>query len=145
MGVTLTANNSRISFNTSYGGFLNLRRNIASCMSETFGELYCELLTNPNGYDYTELSKKVEGFINKETEWETECPEVLDFLFASDCGGKAGYKTCGKLYEIIKDRDFGNKGFQYSIITMSAGRNDYDMLKEFLRDCHRYHRTMQWY
>lgn len=144
MGVTICARNSRICFDMGYGGFFNLRKNIAFCMNKDFGNLYSQLMTARDERESDKLTKEIEYFINHKTNWEKEYSDVLDFLFESDCGGKAGYKTCGKLYEIIKDVDFGKKCFQYAVRFQKQPVNDYELLKVFLKECYRYHRTMYW-
>ena len=43
MGVTITATNSSYDFNMGYGGFFELRRNIALALDKEFGEVYGKL------------------------------------------------------------------------------------------------------
>lgn len=54
--------------------------------------------------------------------------DVIDFLYASDCNGKISYKTCRKIYNLIKDKRFDRKGFRYAAYM----HNDYGEFKEFV-------------
>ena len=40
MGITITAKNSSYDFDMGYGGFFNLRKNIALALDKEFGENY---------------------------------------------------------------------------------------------------------
>ena len=53
MGVTITATNSPYEFDMSYGGFFNLRKNIAFALDKEFGENYALL-----AYCFTESQLK---------------------------------------------------------------------------------------
>ena len=66
--------------------------------------------------------------------------DILDFLYAEDCEGKISYKTCRKIYDLIKDVDFEKKGFRYA----AYQNNDYEELKEFLTECYSKRRNMVW-
>lgn len=70
-----------------------------------------------------------------------EDEDILNFLFASDCEGKISYKTCKKIYDLIKDVDFGGRTFTY--MAYSDGK-DYERFKEFLRECYRKRTCMRW-
>ena len=74
--------------------------------------------------------------------FQEEDVDIVEFLFASDCGGEISHKTCKKIFDLIKDIDFGNKIFTY------AGRSDgkdYQYFKEFLQECYSHRRKMRWY
>ena len=71
-----------------------------------------------------------------------EDKDIFDFLFASDCDGKCSYKTAKKIYDLIKDVDFGGKIFTY---TAYSDGKDYENFKEFLKECYQKHRTIIWY
>ena len=64
---------------------------------------------------------------------------VLDFLYAPDEDGKISYKTCRKIYELIKDVDFGGKCFRYA----AHVHNDYEEFKMFLKECVSHRRNMR--
>lgn len=139
MGVCLTSRKSNYSFYMGYGGFYNLRTNIASAFDKELGKAYADTLmslTHPK--EYTELINR----ILSDERFKDEDEDIVDFLFASDCEGKCGYKTCGKIYNLIKDIDFGGEIFTYA--ARSDGK-DYEKLKLFLKECYQKRRTMIWY
>lgn len=139
MGVCLTSRKSSFSFDMGYGGFRNLRTNIAKAWDEELGEAYADTvkaMMNPK--EYTEWINR----ILSDDRFKDEDEDIVEFLFASDCGGKCGHKTCGKIYNLIKDIDFGNKIFLYA--KWSDGK-DYEYLKEFLKECWKKRRMMMWY
>ena len=139
MGVCLTSRKSNYAFNMGYFGFHNLRVNIAKAWDAEFGEAYADTamqITNPKEYN-----KMINNIISDDR-FKDEDEDILGFLFASDCKGKCGYKTCGKIYNLIKDIDFGKKIFTYA--AYSDG-NDYEELKLFLKECYQKRRMMIWY
>ena len=139
MGVCLTSRKSDYSFDMGYGGFHNLRKNIASAWDEELGEAYGDMVmcvTHPKEYN-----ERINRIIANDR-FKDEDEDILDFLFASDCDGKCGYKTCGKIYNLIKDIDFGGKIFTYA--AYSDGK-DYEKLKLFLKECYQKRRMMIWY
>lgn len=58
----------------------------------------------------------------------------------SDLKGSISYKTCGKIYYLIKDIDF-TTGFRYAAYM----HNDFEEFKEFLLDCYSKRKKMRWY
>ena len=72
---------------------------------------------------------------------DKEYSDVIDFLYMSDCGGKISYKTCRKILNLIRDIDYGNKGFRYAMLM----NNDYGEFKEFLQECVSHRRNLRWY
>ena len=139
MGVCLTSRKSDYSFDMGYGGFHNLRKNIAIAWDKELGETYGDMgmcMTHPKEYN-----ERINRIIANDR-FKDEDEDILDFLFASDCDGKCGYKTCGKIYNLIKDIDFGKKIFTYA--AYSDG-NDYEELKLFLKECYQKRRMMIWY
>ena len=141
MGICLTAKNSSISFDMSYGGFFNMRKNIALALDKEFGENYSLLASCHSEEEYAENDRKAMEIINGK-HLDDEYSDVLDFLYASDAEGKMSYKTAGKIYRLIKDVDFGNKIFVYA--THSKGK-DYEDLKLFLKECYSKRRNAVWY
>lgn len=139
MGICLTSKKSEYSFDMGYGGFHNLRANIASAWDEELGAVYKDTamaMLQPKEY-----TKKINAVLADER-FKNEDEDIVDFLFASDCDGKCGYKTCGKIYNLIKDIDFGGKIFTYA--AYSDGK-DYEDFKLFLKECYQKRRTMIWY
>lgn len=138
MGVSITAKNSNYSFDMGYGSFFTLRKNIALAYNKTFGENYAALL-----YCHTEEAfKKNDDLAERiiKTQGLTDS-DIIDFLYQSDCEGKISYKTCKKIYDLIKDIDYSGCRIVYA--SLSEG-NDYEQFKAFLKECYRYHRNMYW-
>ena len=121
------------------GGFFNLRANIAVLFDKQFGEHYRRLLECRDQIEYEEHDR-IANEILSNPRFKDEDADILDFLYASDCDGKIGYKTCGKLFNLIKDRDFGKKGFRYT----AYAHNDYEELKKFLKECYSHRRNAYW-
>lgn len=138
MGVCLTSRKSKYVFDMGGGGFHNLRTNIAKAWDKELGEAYADVMMavmHPEEYN-----QRINEIITDDR-FKDEDEDILDFLFASDCGGKCSYKTCGKIYNLIKDIDFGKKIFTY------AGRSDgkdYEKFKLFLKECYQKRRMMIW-
>ena len=141
MGITITANNSKYSFNMGYGGFFNLRTNLAKAYDEEFGELYSALRFCKRKAVYAFFDKVCNDMLSDER-FKEEDNDIIDFLFMPDSDGKIRYRTCGKLYNLIKDIDFGDKRFQFC--KYSKG-NDYEQFKVFLKECYSHRRNLRWY
>ena len=137
MGVSIIATHSKYSFDMGAGGFFNLRKNIALALDEEFGHHYETLLDCRVKSDY-ERHDKIANRIIAEKMLDDD---VLDFLYQSDIEGSITHKTCKKIYDLIKDVDFGKKGFRYGAYQY----NDYEEFKQFLRECYRFRRKMRWY
>ena len=139
MGVTIFATNSSYSFDMGYGGFFNLRKNIALAMDKEFGENYACIAFCHTEEDYTVNDKMSKSIITRK-HLDKRYGDILDFLYASDEGGKTTHKTCLNIYNLIKNIDFGRKGFRYA----AYRHNDYEEFKKFLRECYSKHRKMRW-
>lgn len=140
MGFTLTANKSSFSFDGGMGGFMSLRTNIALAWDKEFGEHYSTLSRCIYEDDYKRFNDRANAIL-KDERFKDEDTDILDFLFASDCEGSISHKTCKKIYDLIKDIDFGKKIFTYS--ARSDGK-DYEYLKEFLLECYSHRRKAYW-
>ena len=139
MGVSITATNPKYSFDMGFAGFFSLRSNIACALDKDFGENYKKLMFCHTSEDYKENDRIAEGIINnKGLDYYSD---ILDFLYMSDCEGKIGYKTCKNIYDLIKDIDYGDKGFRYG----SMRNNDYEEFKEFLLDCYSHRKNLRWW
>ena len=139
MGVCLTSRKSAYSFDMGYGGFHNLRTNICRAFDEELAEIYDDtmfMLKDPEGY-----TAKVNEIL-KDSRFKDEDEDILDFLFSSDCEGKCGYVTAKKIYNLIKDIDFGKAIFTYAA---HSDGNDYEKLKLFLKECYQKRRMIVWY
>ena len=141
MGVTITANNSSRSFDMGCGGFMSLRENIALAFDKEFGEHYSKFRSIWKQEDFEAFDKETNRIL-ADDRFQEEDVDIVEFLFASDCGGEISYKTCKKIFDLIKGIDFGNKIFTY------AGRSDgkdYQYFKDFLKECYSNRRKMRWY
>lgn len=145
MGICLTANNSKYSFNMSYGSFHNLRRNIATAIDPEFGELYHKQLAALYVTDSLEAENEIVKLLADEERFPDTLQPIINFLYESDCEGSVDYRTCKAIYDLIKDVDFEDKNFQYVSYRVGQSISDYEKFKEFLRECYRYHRHMRWY
>ena len=140
MRVTIYATNSSRSFQCGNGGFFNLRVNIAKAWDKEFGEHYAGLVMCWSKEAYDEFDKKTEEIFS-DPRFKDEDQDIVDFFFASDCGGYITHKTCKKIYDLIKNIDFGKAIFTYA--AHSDGK-DYEHFKEFLLECYKHRRYMKW-
>ena len=95
MGVTIYANGSKRSFDMGYGGFFNLRKNIALGLDREFGEHYETLSHCSTKEDYQKFDEVANRILADKRFQDMD--DLLDFLFAPDTDGKIGYKTCMKI------------------------------------------------
>lgn len=140
MGLTIKANGGGREFNCGGGGFFSLRTNIAKAWDKEFGEHYDTLSMCIWEKDYKEFDTKANQILSDDR-FKEEDKNILDFLFQSDCEGSISHKTCKKIYDLIKDIDFGDRIFTYA--AWSDGK-DYEYFKEFLLECYRHRRKMRW-
>lgn len=144
MGVSLYANSKYVpqTFDMGYGGFFALRSQIANAFDEEFGKQYSQLLKascSLSGGDEAFNQKTNQILADKRFEGKDD---ILDFFFASDCEGAIPYKTCKKLYDIIKDVDF-QSGFQYGNFSNGIEK-DWKDLKEFFLGCYKAKVSARW-
>lgn len=139
MGVTICAKNSKFDFSGGYFGFMRLRQHIAKVWDKEFGEHYATLPKCFKKDDYDLFNKRANQIL-RDSRFKDEDDDVVDFFFQSDCDGAIGYKTCKKLYDIIKDDD------TELVFTYEAwsDRKDYQYFKEFLLECYKHRRKMRW-
>ena len=136
MGITIYAKNSTYNFDMGCGSFFNLRKNIATILNNDFGEHYSKLIYCHSKQDFEEHDRIANELIEKHHLDE----DILNFLYMSDCEGKVSYRTCKKIYDLIKDVDFNNKVLRY----VAYSHNDYEEFKLFLKECFSYRRNMIW-
>lgn len=139
MGVTITAANASYEFDMGYGGFFNLRKNIAMALNEEFGEVYTALGSCYTESQFEQNDRDAEYVINK-NHLADEYADVIQFLYSPDTGGSIPYTTCRSIYNLIKDVDFGNKAFRYA----AYAHNDYEEFKAFLEECVSKRHEMRW-
>jgi len=140
MGITITAANSKYDFFLGYGGFFSLRKNIASAYNKEFGEHYGNLIYCHTPRQFEEHDK-ISNLLISQLDPDEKDADIFDFLYQSDCSGKISYKTCKKIYDLIKDIDFGDRIFTYGA---NSDGKDYEYLKEFLKECYSHRRQMRW-
>ena len=142
MGVTITATNAKCDFDMGYGGFFNLRKNIALAIDAEFGNAYSMQAKCFTDQDYLDNYQLNMNIIN-EKHLDDKYKDVLDFLYMSDIEGKIGYKTCRKIAKLLEKKfpELKTKSFRYAA---QAG-NDYEDFVKFLKDCVKYHRNMRWF
>ena len=97
MGISLTANHSKYSFDMGCGGFFNLRANIADLFDKQFGEHYRKSFNGYCSQDDYDQHERIAKEILSHPRFKDEDADIIVFLYASDCDGKISYKTCGKL------------------------------------------------
>ena len=136
MGVTITATHRPYEFDMGYGGFFNLRKNIAFALDEEFGENYALLSHCFTESQFSENDKVADTIIKK----KNLNPDIISFLYQPDTEGKISYKICKQIYDIIKDVDFKEKSFRYATLQ----HNDYEEFKLFLKDCYSHRKQMRW-
>ena len=141
MGITIKSKN--YSIDMGYGGFKNIREKIAELTGKEIGEHYKELDKGIFLYG-TALEEFFKNYNKKIAELEEKFKipyGILDFLYATDCGGKITSKKCEQIYEVIKDYDD-------NILYGYAGRKDcakFKDFKEIVKDCIDNKCNMEWY
>ena len=134
MGICLTSRKSDYSFNLSYNAFYMLRANICYAFDRELGKAYSNVLLsidNPKEYD-----EKIKQILTDDR-FKDEDIDIIRFFFDSDREGKCVYKTCKKIYDLIKDIDFKENKY--------LNKNDYDEIKLFFKECYQKRRMMIWY
>lgn len=142
MGVTIW--NKNRSVECGYGGFMNLRQKVADLTSPEIGTFYRKLddapsFTPERAKFFEQYDKDLQVLSNK-LKKEPKKLRILDFLYQSDCEGKAGVWTCRAIWEVIKDYD-DNYCYGY------AGRSDCMMwsdFKQIVQDCIEAKTPLRW-
>lgn len=138
-GLTLTAKNSSYVFHIGYAEFFQLRATIASLYDKCLGEHYWTLPQYHDKQTYDEFDRITEEIL-AHPRFKEEDSDILDFLYASDCDGKIGYKTCKKIRDLLQaSGSTGQDGEK-----ASALYHDYRELREFLGECYSHRRTAYW-
>ena len=140
MGVTIESKNKSIDL--GYNGFNKLRTKIAELASEDIGDHYKKLMTVPYSLAerkafFKEYNEKIEKLSIK---YDRKLDVILDFIYASDCGGKISPEECRQILEIIKD-------YNDDVIYGYRGKNNnvkFNDFKEILKDCVETKCHMEW-
>ena len=117
-----------------YGSFRNLRVVIARLLNEEFGNNYNNIIYCHTPKDIERNDKKAEEFIRKYRLDE----DIVNFLYMTDCEGKIDYKTCRKIYDLVKDYD-DDKMYGYV-----QANNSFKYFKQMLLDCATKRRMLFW-
>ena len=142
MGITIWSKNREA--DCGYGGFMNLRQTVADLTSPEIGAFYRKLNDAP--FFGSERTKFFEQYdkdlqaLNNKLKKEPKKLRILDFLYQSDCEGKADVWTARAIWEVIKDYD-DNYCYGY------AGRPDCMMWSDFkkiIQDCIETKTPMHW-
>lgn len=140
MGVTISGNYKKsISLDVPYNSLIIIRKAVAKAWDKVFGAHYATLSYCS---DYEKFNDTANKIINSErlkgkTEKDTD---ILDFLFAPDVEGKISYKTCKKIYDLIKDNSL-NCCLRYAVYS----HNDWGDFKQLLKECYSHRANLVWY
>lgn len=141
MGLTITSKIKKcpIELDGGYGMFMVLRQAIAKLYDKEFGEHYETLSKCFLKEHFDEFNKKANEIL-RDNRFKEEDEDIIDFLYMSDCGGKIGYKTCKKLYDLLKDYK-SNIPLRYAFYS----HNDWEDIKELLIQCYKHRANLYWY
>ena len=103
------------------------------------GENYADLLYCHTIDQFKANDKRAQEIVDNQN--LEEYADILDFLYASDAGGSISYKTCKRIYDLMKDQKYDGIGFRYA----AYRHNDYEEFKEFLLECYSHRRKLRWY
>lgn len=143
MGITIWSKN--YDADCGYGGFMNLRQTVADLVSPEIGTFYRKLcdeapVSEPERTAFFDQYDKDLDALSERLKKEPKKLRILDFLYQSDCEGKAGVWTCRALWGVIKDYD---DDYCYGY----AGRPDCMMFSDFkkiVQDCIETKTPMRW-
>lgn len=137
MGLTITGNYKKaVDLTGGYGMMIKIRNIVSLAFDEEFGKHYATLLYS----NIDEFNKKANAILKHER-FKDEDEDILDFLYAPDCDGKVNYKTCGKIYNLIKDIEKPNLCLRYAV----DYNNDWEDFKKLLKECYSHRANMIWY
>ena len=138
MGLTLYSKGSPIELTGGYGMFLRIRSRIAMIRDKELGEHYATISSIWRSEDFKEFDRRTNEIL-RDDRFKNEDKDLVDFLFASDCEGKCGYRTCKKIYDLIKDTK-NNATLRYAI----NSNDDWEDLKRLLKDCYSHRANLKW-
>lgn len=139
MGLTIQGNyKNSIELSGGYGMFMKIRKIVALAFDKEFGEHYETLIYCFREEDYKKFNKKTYEIL-KDDRFKDEDEDIIKFLFASDCDGKISYKTCKKIYDLIKDNN--NK---YQLRYAAYSNNDWEDFKQLLKECYSHKSNLVW-
>lgn len=143
MGVTLRNKEDYIGIDLGYYGFYKLRQKVADLAGDDIGKHYRKLNQVPI-YDTAERMRFLKEYNAKTHEldkkYEGKRTHILDFLYASDCGGTLSVEGCQSLYEVIKNYDD-------DVLYGYSGRSDCALFQDFkkiVKECIENNCEMTW-
>ena len=139
MGLTLESKGSPIDLTGGYGMFFKIRSRVAMAWDKEFGEHYSKLIYIWRDEDFKEFDKRTDEILKNER-FKNEDEDLVGFLFASDCEGKCSYKTCKKIYDLIKDIKEDHLQLRY----VNNSDNDWEDFKQLLLDCYSHRANLTW-
>ena len=141
MGLTLTSKGSSIDLTGGYGMFLKIRERVAMAWDKEFGEHYSQLRKSSlwSKEDFKKFDEKTTEILKNER-FKNEDKDLVDFLFASDCEGKCSYKTCKKIYDLIKEIKDDKIVLRY----IYYSDNDWEDFKQLLLECYSHRSNLTW-
>lgn len=142
MGLTIRGNYKNSIDLTGGNSMLAIIRNtVAKAWDKEFGAHYSTLIYCSES-EYEKFNDKANKIINSERlkEKTKKDTDILDFLFESDCEGQISYKTCKKIYDLIKDTSL-NCCLRYAVYS----HNDWNDFKQLLKECYSHRSNLVWY
>lgn len=137
MGLCITGNyKNSISLDGGYGMLKTIREEVAKAWDKEFGKHYATL---KYCNDYEEFDKRANQILKNER-FKKEDKDILDFLYACYCDGQISYKTCKKIYELIKDTNC-----KYCLRYVAYSNNDWEDFKQLLKECYSHRSNLVWY
>jgi len=138
MGLTFRSNGSKIELSGGYGMFIKIRTRIARAWDKEFGEQYSKLLLFDKMLQ-EEWYQKCWDILGSDR-FKNEDKSLADFMFATDCGGRINYKTCKKIFDLIKDTK-DDVVLRYTDVS----NNDWEDFKQLLKDCYSQRSNLIWH
>lgn len=133
MGVTIECKKTGRSIDLGYGGFNNLRNQVARLVGEPFSSHYLTL-SEAMLLTWEQRKKFFEKYDLESQQMVSNgsvSVKIANFLYQSDCEGKIRYGACKELLKIIGDYDD-------DILYGYCGRKDCAKFADFkaiLQDC----------
>lgn len=139
MGLTIRGNyKDTIELDGGYSILIKIRTRVANAWDKEFGEHYKTLFNCYDNADYKAFNAKAREILSDDR-FKDEDSDIVKFLYASDCEGSIGYKTCKKIYDLIKDID---DPVQLRYVIDSD--NDWADFKQLLKECYSHKSRLRW-
>lgn len=140
MGLSISGNyKNSIELSGGYGMLATIREEVAKAWNEEFGKHYATLKYCSNEEDFKAFNEKALEICRNER-LKDEDVDILDFLYQPDCDGQISYKTCKKIYDLIKDTDC-----KYCLRYAAYSNNDWQDFKQLLLECYSHRSNLVWY